>query len=268
MAAPSALTRTHRARLMQLWRSAGWPCHDVLELDLIAAGLLARQPDGRGRDTLRVTDAGVAWLAEGRTRRAESPHDRLAAKVAAALMASGRVVWRELSLRAVADAAPVAAPGRDLWDSPVDAASRAVWRLARPDVFSVRLTTVEAYLHPLVHEVKVSRADLLSDLRHEAKRASYRWLCTECHYVFPAGIAEPQEIPEDFGVWLHHGDLATGRLELARPARHAACTLPFPVWMALARATPERPADDDAQGQLTDDAGGGGPSGDPSVGAH
>ena len=59
--------------------------------------------------------------------------------------------------------------------------------MARPDVFSVRHTSVESYLQPMVHEVKVSRADLLSDLRHDAKRESYQWLSCETYYVFPAG---------------------------------------------------------------------------------
>ncbi|MET0348464.1 MAG: hypothetical protein ABW067_01635, partial [Rhizobacter sp.] len=245
---PPPLTRLHRARLQQLWRSAGWPSHDALELDLLAAGLVTRETGPDQRETLRLTDTGIAWLAEQRQkgRRAESPHDRLAGRVAAMLMASGRIVWRELSLRAVADAPSEPAPGPidPLFGDPVAEAARATWRVARPDVFSVRHTTVEAYLHPIVHEIKVSRADLLSDLRHAAKRQSYQWLCSEVHYVFPAGIAEPQEIPEAFGVWLLHGDVATGRLELARPARHVACTLPFPVWMALARAPPPRaPAD-------------------------
>ena len=270
MAEPLApLSRLHRARLQHLWRSAGWPSHDAIELDLLAAGLAERQPAPDGRDTLRVTDAGVAWLADARRRgrRADSPHDRLALRVASHLRAQGRTVWRELSLRAVADAPAVphpagagvsgpaaASPEGALWDehaAPADA-PRAVWRIARPDVFSVRNTTVEDYLHPLVHEIKVSRADLLSDLRHAAKRQAYQWLCCECHYVFPAGIAEPQEIPEAFGVWLLHGEIDSGRLELARPARHTSCRLPFPVWMALARAAP-LPADDaDAQGALGD----------------
>ena len=69
------------------------------------------------------------------------------------------------------------------------------WRMARPDVFSVRRTSVEDYLQPMVHEVKVSRADLLSDLRHAAKRESYQWLSCETYYVLPAGVAEPHEIP-------------------------------------------------------------------------
>ena len=28
------LTRFHRTRLMQIWRSAGWPCKDGLEIEL------------------------------------------------------------------------------------------------------------------------------------------------------------------------------------------------------------------------------------------
>src|SRR5690606_1765534 len=91
------------------------------------------------------------------------------------------------------------------------------WRIARPDVFSVRNTSVEDYLYPAVHEIKVNRSDLLSDLRNAAKRESYRWLCCECFYVFPHGVAEAQEIPEEFGVWSLHGAIDDGRLELLRP---------------------------------------------------
>ncbi|MEP7294921.1 MAG: hypothetical protein ABI702_01950 [Burkholderiales bacterium] len=42
----------------------------------------------------------------------------------------------------------------------------------------------------------MSRADLLSDLRRAAKRESCQWLSCETYYVFPAGVAEPCEIPE------------------------------------------------------------------------
>ena len=34
------LTPLHRRRLREVWRSAGWPCHDLIEVDLLAAGLL------------------------------------------------------------------------------------------------------------------------------------------------------------------------------------------------------------------------------------
>jgi hypothetical protein len=134
--------------------------------------------------------------------------------------------------------------------------ARASWRMARPDVFSVRHTSVEAYLQPMVHEVKVGRADLLSDLRHAAKRASYQWLSCETFFVFPAGVAEPQEIPEDFGVWILDGSIEDGTLDLVRPARHSPCKLPFAVWMALAKATPMRPDIEAPQHQLGDAADG------------
>jgi hypothetical protein len=114
------------------------------------------------------------------------------------------------------------------------------WRMARPDVFSVRNTSVEDYLQPMVHEVKVSRADLLSDLRHPAKRESYRWLSCETYYVFPAGMAEPAEIPQEFGVWVMHDAIDSGTLERVRPAAHVPCKLPFAVWMSLAKAAPLR----------------------------
>ena len=247
--------RAHLTRLMAIWRSAGWPCRDAIELDLLAAGWATPSEAASGHETLRLTDAGIRLLAQSRQRnqRSLSAHDRLAQRVANHLTASGRIVWRELSLRAKVNGhgepAPEGAPstGIGLW--PVDAVdegrleqpvAKAFWRVARPDVFSVRHTSVEAYLQPMVHEVKVSRADLLSDLRHAAKRESYQWLSCETYYVFPAGVAEPEEVPQEFGVWVLNGTLESGTLDLLRPARHAPCKLPFAAWMALARATPAR----------------------------
>ena len=37
-ALPIAPRRIHLTRLMSIWRSAGWPCRDAIELDLVAAG--------------------------------------------------------------------------------------------------------------------------------------------------------------------------------------------------------------------------------------
>ena len=234
---------------------------------LLAAGWVKQCDAQDGRETIRLTDAGIRLLAEARQRnqRSLSTHDRVALRIAAHLTACGRVVWRELSLRArvspdQATAATEANAVDDtLWpeDKTEEAGlkphgSKAQWRMARPDVFSVRNTTVESYLQPMVHEVKVSRADLLSDLRHAAKRESYQWLSCETYYVFPAGIAEPEEIPEVFGVWVLNGPVETGTLVLARPAMHVPCKLPFFAWMALAKATPVRLDEEAAQGQLSD----------------
>ena len=251
-ALPTVPRRIHLTRLMSIWRSAGWPCRDAVELDLVAAGWAKLAEGAGGHETIRLTAAGIRLLAESRQRnqRSLSAHDQLAARVAANLMAAGRIVWRELSLRArITTNDPLttcAASMTDeaLWldDETISQQrhhGKASWRMARPDVFSVRRTSVEDYLQPMIHEVKVSRADLLSDLRHAAKRESYQWLSCETYYVLPAGVAEPHEIPEAFGVWLLNGTIDSGTLDLARPARHTPCKLPFPVWMALAKATPD-----------------------------
>lgn len=258
--------RVHLARLRSIWRSAGWPCRDAVELDLVAAGCAILQQGADGHETIRLTELGIRLLAEARQRnlRSSSLHDRLADRVAAHLMSAGRIVWRELSLRAriEADDPPLSIPepaaDAPIWPDDGSALPRpsqggGAWRMARPDVFSVRRTSVEDYLQPMVHEIKASRADLLSDLRHAAKRESYRWLSCETCYVLPAGVAEPQEIPEELGVWLLHGPVDTGVLEFARPSRHVPCKLPFAVWMALAQATPCT-ADDEARQQELKDA--------------
>lgn len=265
------LTRFHRTRLMQIWRSAGWPSKDGLEIDLLAAGLVTLQTSPEGHECLRLTEAGIQTLAQARQRslRALSAHDRLAERFAEHLMGTGRIVWRELSLRAAIDPpelaqsvvqpTPQAHPDvPSLWPDeapPAPAPVPHVWRMARPDLFSVRNTSVEAYLQPMVHEIKFSRADLLSDLRHSAKRQAYQWLSEACYYVFPAGVARPNEIPEHLGIWVLHGNLADGQFEMLRAARHTRCTLPFPVWLALSKATPLRREGDELQTRLGEDPG-------------
>jgi hypothetical protein len=205
----------HRRRLREVWRSAGWPCQDMVEVELLAAGWLERVRADSGHETLRVTDAGIQVLAETlqRNRRSRDAHEDLVARVALEMTRAGRLAWRGLSLRAKVNEA---------------------WVMSMPDVFSVRHTTVEAYLQPIVHEIKVNRADVLSDLRVEAKRAAYLQLSSECWYVLKRGIAQPNEIPPEFGVML----ASDAGLEVARTAPQRAMTLPFGLWMALARATP------------------------------
>jgi hypothetical protein len=224
------ITTLHRRRLRDVYRSAGWPCHDVLEVELLVAGMLERVRGDRGHETLRVTDAGIALLAETlqRNRARRDAHELLVERVAREMTRAGRLAWRGLALRAkVGDA----------------------WTMAMPDVYSIRHTSVEAYLEPRVHEVKVNRSDLLSDLRTPSKRAAYLQLGSECWYVIRAGIAEPEEIPRECGV-IVATELA---LEVARPAPKRPMTMPFGLWMALARATPlEGWRFEDAQAHLGD----------------
>lgn len=260
------LSRAQQSRLMAIWRSGGWPCKDAVEIEFLSRGWVTLSVSTSGHETLQLTPTGLALLGQARQRhkRSASAHDRLAERVALHLVEAGRIVWRELSLRAQVEsqdtqatdettmmALPMAlALDIDPPERGPAAPAKLSWRLARPDVFSIRNTSVEAYLQPTVHEIKVSRADLLSDLRQAAKRQSYQWLCCECTYVFPAGLAEPQELPEELGVWVVHGDVETGRLEMLRPARHAPCKMPFAVWMALAKATPVPHPIEPPQGHL------------------
>jgi len=237
----AALGKPHARRLREIYRSAGWPSQDTLEIDLLAAGLLERVRSASGHETLRLTDAGIQWLALtlARNRAALSAHEALVEQVALEMGRAGRLAWRGLSLRAQVPTGDAAKPMR--------------WCIARPDVFSIRHTSVEAYVEPIVHEVKVRRADLLGDLRQEAKRAAYLDL-GECWYVLGCDakgrpIAEPEEVPPECGVLvLQHGRLTVARAA-RRPSRQA---LPFGVWMALAKATPVAGLGEEAQALLGD----------------
>ena len=60
----AGLSIHHQRRLREVWRSAGWPFQDLIEIELLAAGFLSRERDGHGRETVRVTDAGIAQLAQ------------------------------------------------------------------------------------------------------------------------------------------------------------------------------------------------------------
>ena len=62
--ARAGLGVVHRRRLREVYRSAGWPCQDGIEVELLAAGLLQRERGPLGHETLRLTDAGIAVLAE------------------------------------------------------------------------------------------------------------------------------------------------------------------------------------------------------------
>jgi hypothetical protein len=237
--APSTpLGKAHARRLREIWRSAGWPCQDPLEIELLAAGLLHRVQAATGHESLRVTDAGVQLLAAtlASNRKAFSAHEALVGRIAQEMARSGRVAWRGLSLRA---------------QVPGDADKPLRWCIARPDVFSIRNTSVATYVEPIVHEVKVRRSDLLSDLRNEAKRAAYLDL-GECWYVLGCdargrAIAEPDEIPAECGVVVVEGEQLVAVRAAQRRQRNG---LPFGVWMALAKATPLPVADDDAQSML------------------
>jgi hypothetical protein len=224
------LGAVHRRRLREVYRSAGWPCRDAVEIELVAAGLLQRERGPLGHETLRVSDAGIAVLAETlqKNRARRDGHETLVERVAREMTRAGRLAWRGLAVRARVGEA---------------------WTMAMPDVFSIRHTTVEAYLEPVVHEIKVRRSDLLADLRRAGKREAYLQVGGECWYVIREGIAAPEEVPVECGVLVAEA----GRLVVARAAPKRPLRMGFSIWMALARATPvEGWRLDDAQAALGD----------------
>jgi len=243
---------THRRRLRELWRSAGWPCRDAVEVDLLAAGLLERRFDAAHRETLHLTDAGIQVLAAtlARNRAAFDAHEALVARVAEQMQRDGRIVWRGLALRAPLPASTSAPPPALSGEPEAPVPAEVRWVIAMPDVYSIRHTTVEAYTEPAVHEIKVRRADLLADLKRPDKGAAYRALSSQCWYVLGPGVGTAADVPEDYGVLMAHGPGEGLALELARPAPRRAVKPDFTVWMALARATAEPPAEEPPQAPL------------------
>ncbi len=249
MSAP--LSRLHDRRLRDTLRSAGWPCHDMVEVELLATGLLERQLDD-GRERLRVTDQGLQHLARvfASNKAARSAHEALVEQVATAMSRSGRLAWRGLALRVALPVAllqgeaveVIAAEPRPqgLWAELVEPVPPEAhgWCTACPDVFSIRHSSVEAYLEPMVHEIKVQRSDLLGDLKKPSKRAAYLGMASACWYVLGEDakgrpIGAPEEVPLECGVML----VERGELRVVREApRRAVERLPFHVWMALAKA--------------------------------
>jgi hypothetical protein len=230
----SAITVHHRRRLREVWRSAGWPCRDTVEVELLVAGLVERRHDGEGRETLHVTDAGIEVLAAtlAKNRSAYDSHEALVARVAEQMQRDGRIVWRGLRLRA-----PL--PGDD--------GGLLRWAIAMPDLYSIRHTTVADYTEPAVHEIKVRRADLLADLKRPDKGAAYRALSSQCWYVLGPKVGSADDVPEAYGVLVLTD---SGSLALARPAPRRPVAPDFATWMALARANAEPAAEDAAQAPL------------------
>ena len=185
-----------------------------------------------GHAAVRVTASGIAHLALSiqLNRQNRSAHEILIDRVGREMLRDGRIVWTNLSLRARLPSEPKT-PNR--------------WKICKPDVFSIRHTSVASYLEPIVHEIKVSRADLLGDLKFKDKRDSYLDVGGQCWYVPGCDsrgrpIGQEENVPPDCGFLIAEPD----RLHIARnAAKRSTYELPFAIWMALAKATPVNSGD-------------------------
>lgn len=97
---------------------------------------------------------------------------------------------------------------------------------------SIRNTTVEAYVEPLVHEIKVQRADLLSAPKKPEKRAGYLALASGCYYVLAKGIGPADDVPLECCVII----ATPTQLVVARHAPRHTMSLALHHWMALTKA--------------------------------
>jgi hypothetical protein len=194
--ADSVTTTAHLRRLKHYYQSAGWPVRDAIELDLLSASLIELRCAPSGHESIYVTPAGITALAArlNRNRRKLDAHNQLADRVAAFLGEQGRLSFLKTSFRV----------------KPAD-----TWRIVCPDVFSIRRGLDERYIVPQVHEIKVTRADLLGDLRNVEKRGGYSLVSAQLYYVFPQKVAKPEEIPDECGVIVVDTE---GRLTERRPA--------------------------------------------------
>jgi hypothetical protein len=220
------LKRIHAKRLREVYRSAGWPYQDLVEIELLAAGLLEQVVEPTGHTIVRLTEYGLKHVAQSadQNRQARTAHENLVELVARNMQREGRIVWTGLSLRA-----RVTTTEGD-----------GLWKWCMPDVFSIRNSSVEKYLEPVVHEIKVNRADLLGDLKRPEKRQAYQDVGGQCWYVLGLDvkgrpIGKESEIPEECGVMVNtESGLEVVRMAPKRPSPK----LPFSVWMALAKAVP------------------------------
>jgi hypothetical protein len=178
------LTHRHYRRLRFYWRgrkgSGGASNTDQIDLDLAAAGLIERR-ETHAIVMFRITPAGEVELSAENKREIErrQPHHDLAGRLAQWLRDKGRITWENIQM-----------------------VSTQAGRTAcvRPDVYSMEKTTNPLRMNPVVHEVKVSRADFLADLKKPEKRAGYACFSESVCYVAPAGMIKPEEIPDGCGL--------------------------------------------------------------------
>lgn len=97
---------------------------------------------------------------------------------------------------------------------------------------AIRNTTVEAYVESLVHEIKVQRADLLSERKKPEKRAGILALASGCDSVLAKDIGPADGVPPECGVII----ATQTQLVVARHAPRRAMSLAFHHWMSLTKA--------------------------------
>ena len=184
----ATFTRAHSSRLKWYFqhsmRGGAAALPDNIDLDLSVANLISRIISPYGSTVhYAITPRGEAMVAALRdhSRSQRAPHHALGKHLAQWLAAQGRMTWEDCC-----------------FDVTV---SSGVVRTTRPDVFSTAITMNMDKWDPQVHEIKVSRADFLSDIKNPEKREAYFLVGQRVSYATPFGLISKEEVPKECG-WI------------------------------------------------------------------
>lgn len=166
---------------------------DETDLELSVAGFIQRvEPSWQGSIRYCITPRGerMVHALREQSKRQRAPHHELGSHLAQWLQqqGQGRLTWENASF---------------------DVESTGGVCTTRPDVFSMSCTLNPAKRDAQVHEVKVSRADFLADVKNPAKRAAYFCLAPRVFYATPAGLITLEEVPPECG-WVEQGAHGVG----------------------------------------------------------
>jgi hypothetical protein len=179
---------------------------DGIDLDLIGFKLIeATQHKHISGSRIELTAFGVEVLHQHRQAdiAVRNVHHDLGGRLGEHLRKQGRITWENVEFKNMV-------MNREL--------NYERWQFVRPDVFSILPSLNLKGANPCIHEVKVSRADFLSDLAKPEKRAAYALMAEAVYYVAPEGVINSTDMPQGFGLLVER---AEGEFVLAkRPRKH------------------------------------------------
>ncbi|ABE47278.1 hypothetical protein [Polaromonas sp. JS666] len=188
---------------------------DSIDLDLIALKTIVLEATGSGYTKIKITELGLATLHQRRQNdlSVRQVHHDLGGRVAEYLREQGRITWENIQFKNLMASEDLKTSGGEPYQ---------FWKHVRPDVFSIAPTLDMKTANPCVHEVKVSRADFLSDKAKPEKRQAYAMLAQAVYYVAPEGMIQLHELPKEVGLLV---EVKAGQFTLVKRARKNKMTL-------------------------------------------
>lgn len=216
-----SLSRAHVVRLKWYFNHAGRggaAMPDNVDLDLSVRGFTRRLESDWTGVRYVITPLGEAMVAKVRdhARALRAPHHDLGRHLAQWLSEQGRLTWEDCAFDVLVNGQAAC---------------------TRPDVLSTACTLNMAKLDQQVHEIKVSRADFLSDIRNPEKREAYFQLAPRVSYATPHGLVNKDEIPAECG-WIEQGPSGSSWVVRKRPPKRKGWA-PWTerMWMTLVLRT-------------------------------